>query len=254
MATFADVLRQLTPEAKDLLVRMVDAHLASDPGDREFFTVRTGAGTGMIFTGNAPFNGEQIDRTALNDLSQTQAIRLLRHDRHRNPVFDIGPNARRLYALLMAERGHAASSVEEPVRRMMESRAMVEAHPGVAHHLSEAFALLWSDSTSDQTVSELGAHLRSALADLVGDLTARQSNPEQIAKSLETWVAGRAEVRSGNALVSMAKTVLALTQRLTHIREEANEGRPIEGWHELRRAAFLTSLLCYELAEVASGR
>lgn len=254
MPTFAEVLRQLTPEARELLIQMVEAHMASEPGDREFMTMRTGAGTIMLFTGSAPFAGDGIDRTAMNDLASLSVIRHVRNDRHGNAVYDISPNSRTTYGLIMAERGGAVAAIEAPVRRLAESKALAHQHSGVSHHLTEALELLWSESTTDQTVSAFGAHLRSALADLAGDLTLRTSNPESVVESLQVWLAGRTQVRSGDALVEMAKTVVSLTQRLTHIRDETAKGRPLEGWHELRRAAFLASMLCFELAEVAGGR
>ena len=48
-------------------------------------------------------------------------------------------------------------------------------------------------------------------------------------------------------VVELALTVLRLDHRLNHIRDEADKNQPAATWEEVRRAAFLTAVACYEL-------
>jgi hypothetical protein len=53
--------------------------------------------------------------------------------------------------------------------------------------------------------------------------------------------------------VRLARSVLWLDPRLNHVRDETSKGEPEPDRAEIRRAAFLTAVVCYELAQLRVG-
>ena len=139
----------------------------------------------------------------------------------------------------------------------MTGDAFAAAHPGAAHHLSEAFDLLVSDRVDHQTVSEIGDHLRKALMDVVSDVVGDSGGKvEQPVKSLEAWLGavdlGEREREVVVAVVQLARSCLRLDHRLNHIRDEVEIGEPEMTPAELRRAAFATAMACEQIASLSS--
>lgn len=48
-------------------------------------------------------------------------------------------------------------------------------------------------------------------------------------------------------IVELARVVLRLDNRLNHVRDERDRAAPEVEWEEIRRAAFATTVACYEL-------
>lgn len=249
--SFDDLAGRLTPEALDLFREMAAAHIDST-GDRMFIRADTTAGIHLIFTGEGSRrNISGVDGGALDDLVDWGLLRL-GYGSGGSPNYRVTGEAQRFHQWLMESEGSAVEQVEEEVRRVVSGPAFVREHPGAAHHLDEAFELLWGGSTSDQVVSEIGDHLRKALmdatTDVVGPTTGGQERPIQ---RLQSHIAGlnlpsrEAEVVS--RLVDLAQAVLRLDHRLNHVRDEVDSGAPGASWEEIRRAAFVTALVCYEL-------
>ena len=175
--------------------------------------------------------------------------------RARTPNYRITGDGLAFHRWWMAKQGTALEQVDTDVRRVIEGEAFAAMHAGAAHHLREAFALLWQDRLDDQAVSELGDHLRKALmdtvTDVVGDTPGKQEKPVE---RLRDWVSGL-EVNDREqavleALVELARATLRLDHRLNHIRDEADLDQPPATKAELRRAAFVTTLVCDQLSSL----
>lgn len=122
--------------------------------------------------------------------------------------------------------------------------------PTSAHHLSEALALLWSGTASTEpAVVEIGSHLRSALQALVHDVAG--GKPGQANENVRRWAPTVTAAREAALLVAMVEHAHSCCQRLTHIRDESAKGRPLRSVDELRRIAFLTTVVCNEVAAAA---
>ncbi|HSJ84409.1 MAG TPA: hypothetical protein VLA91_11395, partial [Acidimicrobiia bacterium] len=165
------------------------------------------------------------------------------------------------YRWLKEEMGLPIEQTEAAVVSLLNASDFAARHPGASHHLREAFALLWSDRTDDQTISEIGDHLRKSLMDITADLPSDNSGGverpidrlEAIAQSKEKNLGSR-EMKVLGSLVQLAADVLSLDHRLNHIRDETDKGLPLRTWDEMRRAAFVTALACYELDLALAGR
>ena len=254
---FDELAGRLTPEALDLFEEMAAAHLES-AGDRMFIRVDTTGGTGMIFTGEGSRRQfEGFDGGAIDDLVDCGLLRASYGSRG-TPNYRVTGDAQRFCGWLKHNKGTVVDQVEEEVRRLTSSSEYAGRHSGAAHHLHEAFELLWSGRTDVQVVSEIGDHLRKALmdatTDVVGETAAGQQ--EKPIDRLQLHVAGmklpsrEADVIS--ELVEFARTVLRLDQRLNHVRDEVDAGHPGASWEEIRRAAFTTAYVCYELDRLRS--
>jgi hypothetical protein len=127
--------------------------------------------------------------------------------------------------------------------------------------MREAFELLWAGAESNQVVSEIGDHLRKALMDVTTDVlgpgTATQQ--EMPVQRLKEWMTTQTTLSTRDAdvvqqLVELARVVLRLDHRLNHVRDETDKGQPLPTPEEVRRAAFTTALVCYELARIELSR
>ncbi|MGH3451085.1 MAG: hypothetical protein ACRDQW_10240 [Haloechinothrix sp.] len=99
--------------------------------------------------------------------------------------------------------------------------------------------------------SEVGDHLRKAIMDTVTDLLGEQ-NQEQPATRLGAWLDRQVSLHSRERqvltdLVQLTRSVLRLDHRLNHVRDETSKGEPPPDHEEMRRAAFLTAVVCHEL-------
>jgi len=258
--TYDEVLVRLSPEAVILFKEMVEAHLLAGSGDRVFLCV-AGGGTCLIFSGTSrPRLGarprqswDDIDAGALMDLASFGLLHT-EYNSSGDPVYRISGQGQHFYSWLTARSGSPVLQVDEQVRRLVSDR-FASAHVNAAHHLSEAFNLLWSQSTSDQSISELGDHLRKSLMDLTSDIVGDDGGrQEQPVVRLKKWLAGRAddlgarEVVVLERLIDLTEATMRLDHRLNHVRDEQDNGVAPPTWDELRRAAFTTAFLCSELS------
>lgn len=257
--SFEELEKRLTPEALALLEDMVGAHLEST-GDRMFIRADSAGGTHMIFTGEGSSRQfSDFDGGALQDLV---ALRLLHVDysSRGTPNYRVAGEGQRLYRWLMQSKGSAIDQVEQETRRVAEGSLFAEAHPGGAHHLREAFGLLWSGHTDEQAVSEIGDHLRKALMDVTTDVVgptaagAQEKPIQRLEVRLADLGVPTREAAVFLQVVELARVVLRLDHRLNHIRDEADRGEPAATWEEARRAAFATALACYELDRLSGPR
>ena len=248
---FEDLANRLAPEALDLFREMAAAHLEST-GDRFFILSSAFGGTSLRFLGQGSkrqFSG--VDKGALHDLTDRGFLQI--DDAGRSTIYRVSGAGQRFYRHLMRGKGSAIDQIEEETRRVISGSEYAEAHPRAAHHLREAFGLLWSGQTNDQIVSEVGDHLRKALmdatTDLVGpDAKGGQEKPiERLRHHLEGLDLPSREAEVVSRIVALAEAVLSLDHRLNHIRDEADKGKPDASWEEVRRAAFTTAFTCYEL-------
>ena len=249
---FDDLAQRLTPEALELFEEMASAHLEST-GDRMFIRSDSMGGTHMIFTGEGSSRQfANFDGGAVQDLL-SWGLLYQDYSRRGTPNYRLTGEALRFYRWLMQSRGSAVEQVEQQVRRVAEGSDFAEAHPGAAHHLREAFELLWSGRTDERVVSEIGDHLRKALMDATTDVVGPDAGGEQEKpiQRLKAHLHGlHLPVREADVVaqvVELARVVLRLDHRLNHIRDEADQGEPAASWEEIRRATFATALACYEL-------
>lgn len=240
---------------------MVEAHLAAEPSDRLFIRADTMGGTGLIFAGKGPQrNWQDFDGAAIEDLIGYGLLHLGFGSRG-SPNYRISGEGLLFYRWLMAQQGGAVTQMEERVQRALSGDAFAKDHPGAAHHMREAFELLWAGAESNQVVSEIGDHLRKALMDVTTDVlgpgTATQQ--EMPVQRLKEWMTTQTTLSTRDAdvvqqLVELARVVLRLDHRLNHVRDETDKGQPLPTPEEVRRAAFTTALVCYELARIELSR
>ena len=218
-----------------------------------FISADTMGGTHMIFTGQGShreFSG--FDGGAVEDLVDWRLLRVS-YSSMGTANYRVTGEALRFYGWLMQREGSAVEQVEEEVHRVISGSEYASRHQGAAHHLSEAFKLLWGGRTDDQVVSEIGDHLRKALMDATTDAVGPTSvgGQERPIQRLQSHIARLAlPSREANVLtqiVELARVALRLDHRLNHIRDEVDSGEPGTSWDEVRRASFTTAFVCYEL-------
>lgn len=252
-----DLADRLTPEARTLFCEMVDAHLTAGSGDRLFIRGDTMDGTGMIFSGpKVRRDWHNFDGGAINDLVSY----ILLHQGfggRGSPTYRISGEGLHFYRTLMDCQGSAFTQMEDRVQHARSGDAFAKAHPRAAHHLREAFDLLWQGNQSEQVVSEIGDHLRKGLIDMTTDVlgTGAVGAQEKPVERLKGWISSHPHLGAREAdvlhqLAELVKVVLRLDNRLNHMRDEADKGEQPVTWEEVRRAAFATTLVCYELDRV----
>ena len=247
---FDDLVDGLAPETLDLFREMAAVHLEST-GDRMFILHDTAAGTDLdFFTNRFKRQFREVDIGALHDLTDRGFLHI---DAGRSTIYRVSGAGLSFYRRLMQSEGSAIDQTEAQVRRLTSGSEYAEAHPKAAHHLREAFDLLWSGRMGNPVVSELGDHLRKAVmdatTDLVGpDAEGEQEKPiERLRLHVEGLEVPSREAKVVSRIVELAQAVLRLDNRLVHIRGEADEGEPDASWEEVRHAAFATAFTCYEL-------
>ncbi len=231
---------------------MAAAHLEST-GNRLFIRTDSLAGTGMTFTGdgsNREFDG--FDGGALEELAGWSLLRVSYGSRG-SESYRVTGEGQLFFRWLKESRGSAPAQVEDEVQKVVNSAQFALSCPGAARHLSEAFGLLWSGETNDQVVSEIGDHLRKALMDATSEVLGDEARGSQekpidrLERHLEDLQLPSRESGVLIQLAELARSVLSLDHRLNHIRDEADTGRAEVSWEEVRRAAFTTAFVCYEL-------
>jgi hypothetical protein len=254
--TYEDARRRLTSEAQQLFKEMVEAHLSAGPGDKLFIRADSLSGTGMVFTGGGSRrNWRGFDGGAIEDLVGYGLLHL-GFSSQGTPNYRVGGEGLAFYRWLMQDEGAAVDQVGEQVQRFVSGSDFATKHPGSAHHLQQAFALLWEGRTDTQVVSEIGDHLRKALMDISTDTVGpaaggEQEKPiERLQAHLQSQSLGEREQVVLTQLVEVARVVLRLDHRLNHVRDEKDKGHPAATWEEMRRASFLTALVAYELSRI----
>lgn len=256
---YEDLADRLTSDAADIYREMVAAHLEAGGGDRRFMLAEYMGGNSLHFVAKGPQSQtwKDVDPGALQDLVGYGLLRV-EYGSRGTPNYRITGEGLAFYRWWMAEIGAAVDQAQNEVRRVVLGDAFATSHPGAAHHLREAFDLLWQDRLDDQTVSEMGDHLRKALMDVVSDVVAGSGGKvEQPVKSLQTWLDGRPiaarEREVVAAVVELARTSLRLDHRLNHIRDESDLGEPAATMAEMRRAAFATTMACEQISSLAAS-
>lgn len=227
---------------------IVEAHLAAS-GERRFFLSRTMGGTSLFLDATPRRDWNDVDGGALDDLVGYGLLRFRQPGN--SPIYTITAEGTAFYRWLMHQEGTPIEQSEELIIRFVKGSDFAQRHPGCSQHLGEALDLLRADRTDEQTVSELGAHLRNAAFDLTSDLIGGGYNREKPVKPLkdaiqQVAVSGREKAVLG-ALVDLLAAVLRLDQRITHIRDESDKGLPLREWDEVRRAVHTTVFVCAEL-------
>lgn len=249
--TYEELHQRLMPEALDLLQQMAAAHLASDSKDRLFILSLSLGGPTVLVSPEPVGQIVDFDRGALDDLV---AYGLLTpgFGTRGTPNYRVSGEGILFYRWSMRRLGEPIDQVECHTMRLLQSSVFAQAHPGASRLLKRAFELLWSDSVDEQTVGEIGDHLRKALFDLVDDLlgdgSGRERPIERLNRAIQDSAApGSRESELLVSLVDLTRQVLRVDNRLAHIRDEVEQGAPLSGREELRRAAFLTVVACAEL-------
>lgn len=254
--SYEDLKARLTDEATETFVEMVRIHNEAGKGDRFFIETNSFAGRSLLFVGPGSGDGlSDVDGGTLMDLVGYGLLHQDFSDRG-TPNYRVSGEGQQFYRWLMEQQGSPVAQTEEAVRQLLEGDRFATEHSSAAHHLSKAFDLLWSNRTDDTIVSEIGDHLRKALMDITKDVTSGVAGDhEKPIELLEALVASKTDLaeRERNALlqlVEFARSVLRLDHRLNHVRDEKDKGREAVTWSELRRAAFTTALVCYEIGQL----
>ena len=241
--TYDEVEHRLSQAARHLLIWMTDRHNSAST-NRFFQFVATFGGCSVVWAHGGEF---ETDQAALNELVDVGLLR--RTSGGRDPKFEVRHDAV-LFVQWLRSRGGALQAIDREARRLVNDDDFSDRFPTSAHHLSEALALLWSDRASTEAaVVEIGSHLRSALQSLVHDVAG--GKPEQANENIRRWAPTVTADREAALLVAMVEHAHSCCQRLTHIRDESAKGRPLRSVDELRRIAFLTTVVCNEVAAAA---
>lgn len=252
---YSELANRLTADADELFTEMVLAHIEAGSGDRFFIRSDTLSGTGLHFRGpGVSKTWRNFDGGAIEDLIGYSLLHV-NYSGRGTPNYRITGEGLHFYQWLMEKKGSAISQVEDVVRNVVSGDEFARDHPGAAHHLAEAFALLWSDRDDDQTIAEIGEHLRGALIDITHDVIESELSIEKPIERLRTHLQNDhqlsdREVAVVEQLIGLAEATMRLDQRLTHIRDETDKGRPLRSWDEARRAGFITAVVCYEIHSV----
>lgn len=254
MVTFGHAADRLEQGALDLFCQMAEVHLGAS-GERMFFHSVTFGGGYLDFAGDGTdLSLDDVDSGLLKELERYGF--LASEQKPTSTAYRVTGDGLAFYKWYREQQGAAVAQVEDVVRQLLDGPAFAAAHPGSAHHLNEALALLWQDRTDEQVVSEIGDHLRKALMDVVTDVVGDDGGKAEMPiPRLKEWVAARPELQERervvlDALVELADKVLRLDHRANHVRDEADKGVPPPSRAELRRAAFLTATVCYEIAQL----
>jgi hypothetical protein len=241
--TYEEVAQRLSPTARLLLIWMTDRHNSAST-NRFFQFIATFGGSSVVWAHGGEFETDQAELNELVDLGL-----LRRTAGGRDPKFEIRHDAV-LFVQWLRSRGGALQAIDREAQRLVNDGDFSNRFPTSAHHLSEALELLWSDRASTEAaIVEIGTHLRSALQSLVHDVAG--GRPEQANENIRRWAPTVAAEREAALLVAMVERAHGCSQRLTHIRDESAKGRPLRSMDELRRVAFLTTVVCSEVAALA---
>lgn len=241
--TYDEVEQRLSRAARLLLIWMTDRH-SSASTNRFFQFVATFGGSSVVWAHGGEF---ETDDAALNELVDVGLLR--RTAAGQDPKFEVRQDAV-LFVQWLRSRGGALQAVETETRRLVDDADFHDGYPTSAHHLAEALQLLWSDRASTEpAVVEIGTHLRSALQAVVHDVAG--GKPEQANENIKRWAATVMADREAALLVAMVEHAHRCCQRLTHIRDESDNGRPLRSMDELRRIVFLAIVVCNEVAAAA---
>jgi hypothetical protein len=205
-------------------------------------------GSSLDFFGDPRWSLENPDENALHDLRDYGLIRP--EYGGRDPQFSISGESLAFYRWFLGQEGTPFAQVETETIRLIDDGGFARRHPRVSHHLGKAFDLLRSGEIDDPIVSEIGAHMRSAIFELVSDIadTGDQEKPiTRLQGQLARMDISEREAEVLTTLVGLAQATLSLDQRLTHIRDESDKDKPLRSWDEVRRAAFVTAFVVLEL-------
>jgi hypothetical protein len=255
---FAHVLEWLDPKAVEMFCEMVEAHIEAGDGDRIFIRADSLAANHLIFshrTVRRDWSG--FDGGYLEDLVD-HGLLSAGFSSSRTPNYRVASEGRAFYRWFRERDGHAVAATEFTVMRLVQSQEFAVAHEQAAHHLREAFALLDRGDSSEQVISEMGDHLRKAIMDIVDDVVDEPGLREQPVDRFGRWISNlddlhHRETDALKALAELLRAVLRLDHRLNHVRDEADRNELSPSASEIRRAAFLTAVVCYEISAL-SGR
>lgn len=251
--TYNDLADRLSPEAVALFREMVDLHLAST-GDRMFMEIKTWGGCSLRFCGDPGASVTVGDEGALRDLAQYGLLQVAYGSRG-TPNYRVGSDGIHFYRYLLTRLGSPVDQVEQEVRRSLVDERFAQRRGESAHHLVQAFDLLWTNRTDDQTVSEIGDHLRKALMDVSTSVAGGQTSEQPVRTLRQALSTGSIavpprEAASLDQLIALTEAVVKLDHRLNHVRDERDKDAEPVRWEELRRAAFLTAVTCSEIGSV----
>ncbi len=252
---YSTVAERLDSDAMQLFLEMVDDHRSDDSNDQRFLGLRTGAGYLLRFpvSGQRPVNsGHLADLVGYRLLRRTRGSGRLRSD-----FYEITSESLAFWRWYMDQAGSPVAEVETTVLRFLDAEQFASQHGGAAHHLRQAFDLLGESASSIQIVSEIGDHLRKAVMDVVADVTGG-TRPESPGQALRDWLDGHDQIQERQAeaaalLADYVQQIVKLDHRLNHMRDELSKGEPPADNEEIRRAAFLTALACYEISRLPRG-
>lgn len=256
---FSHARDRLDLETLDLFGEMVEAHLEAGVGDKLFIRSDSQVGNGLIFSTKSVrrdwrgFNGGSLD-----DLVSFGLLHLGFGGRG-SKNYRISADGVAFYRWLREQQGEPIAQVRTAVVDLIDSPRFATRQPGAAHHLAEAFSLLRTEGTSTQQTSEIGDHLRKAIMDATTAVLGEDPGQEKPIARLESWLDGNTTLHDRERpvladLFRLAASTLRLDHRLNHVRDEVGKGEPAPTFEEMRRAAFMTALACYELDRAVGGR
>jgi hypothetical protein len=197
---------------------------------------------------NLGSGGIDVDRVLLQDLASWGLVQRSHLGRASEQLI-VPADVVAFYTWYQERHGTPIDVVEDEVMRLVEGEGFAQRHPTAAKALGEAFALLQRGVVDVADVAEVGQHLRGALTDVVQASAVLPAPNENVQRA--TKPARKAAVERGDAaveaLITLAERVMDLDQGLTHARDEQAEGRAVADGETVRRAAFLTAVVCFEL-------
>jgi hypothetical protein len=242
----------LTPEQVELITALVEA---SKSVRQEFMILRTMQGP---FIRHPAFPGGQLDVyepdfQAIEDLG---LLTITHYDSRtgKSTVFEVSPQGRHVYEYAHTESQSPQGSVEEDIRRFIDSDSFKRIYPSALERWQAAARLLWADDAGGQ-LTEVGHYCREALqefADVVSaglpvhDDSTKVDTVKRIRAALDAHeeAVGATASEMLKALLAYWGTVSDLAQRQEHA--AAREGAELK-WEDARRLVFQTLVLMYEL-------
>ena len=155
----------VTPQQVELLSAIVEASKAAR---QEFFVLR--AAIGAVFLKHPGLPRKQLtvytpDFQTLEDLG---LFTVTHRDSKtgRTITFDVSPHGRLWYTILHTQAVSPVESVENEMRRFIDSDSFARAHPAAFERWSAAASLLWAEDEDGQ-LTEIGHYCREALQEFV---------------------------------------------------------------------------------------
>jgi hypothetical protein len=244
----------LTPEQKEVLMRMVEAARSLPKNKREKFALVEFGGEDELLHKGLSSDNTRVFGGDLEELGR-KGFLTVSYGSRGTPSYDITPEGFAYYEYLKKSMGEPTERVENTIRSYLEAETFRAKYPQAYAKWSEAESMLWG-SDSERQLSTIGHLLREAIQEFATALVDRYqpSNVDAdkghdknrliaVLKHLESRL-GETEVDVLDALIRYWDKVSNLIQRQEHGGQRSKQALL---WEDGRRAVFQTLVLIFEV-------